>query len=598
MYRVPREATRGLRIGVSALAAVVALLAISTDPADARSRRKKVAKKPVAAQTYSPRYADIVVDAKTGDVLHESAPDALRHPASLTKIMTLYLLFEKLEAGKVRLDSQMEVSAEAASQAPTKLGLRPGQTLAVEDAIKGLVTKSANDAAVVIAEYLAGSEEDFAAQMTRKARALGMSKTVYRNASGLPNDEQVTTARDQATLGLAIQDRFPRYYRYFATHSFTYRGSAMRNHNRLLGNVEGVDGIKTGYTRASGFNLVTSMRRGDRHVVAVVLGGTSGGARDARMRSLLETHIADAEPLKTTKIATTVPVASEPAVAAVESRPAKPAQTAPMLASSISTPVKLAAPAPDAPRAGSSEPLKPVAVKTVAVKMAAAKPVQAPAPAAAAPKPPAPVHTASVEVPKAVAAPAPSSMPVTVMAMQDTRYDRFESRYEPVVEMEQQQAAKAHATKPAAAKPEIVKTEMPKVEAKAEPKSVPQPPPGSRPGILGVLPVAVAAAGNAIVPSASAKETPVADKATATHRSGWAIQIGAYEGETEAKQKLSDAKAKVGGVLRKADAYTERTQKGAKTYYRARFAGFDRDEAEAACKQLKRSDMACMALKI
>ena len=235
MYRVPREATRGLRFGISALAAVVALLAITTDPADARSRRKRhVYKKPQAAQTYSPRYADIVVDAKTGDVLHESAPDALRHPASLTKIMTLYLLFEKLETGKVRLDSQMEVSAEAASQAPTKLGLRPGQTLAVEDAIKGLVTKSANDAAVVIAEYLGGSEEDFASQMTRKARALGMSKTIYRNASGLPNDEQVTTARDQATLGLAIQERFPRYYRYFATSSFVYRGSAMRGCARCL----------------------------------------------------------------------------------------------------------------------------------------------------------------------------------------------------------------------------------------------------------------------------------------------------------------------------------------------------------------------------
>ncbi|MEW6451769.1 MAG: serine hydrolase [Pseudomonadota bacterium] len=586
MYRVPREATRGLRFGVSALAAVVALLAVTTDPADARSRRKRhVYKKATVSESYSPRYADIVIDAKTGDVLHESAPDGLRHPASLTKIMTLYLLFEKLEAGKVRLDSQMEVSAEAASQAPTKLGLRPGQTLAVEDAIKGLVTKSANDAAVVIAEYLGGSEESFAAQMTRKARALGMSKTVYRNASGLPNDEQVTTARDQATLGLAIQDRFPRYYRYFATPSFVYRGSAMRNHNRLLGNVEGVDGIKTGYTRASGFNLVTSMRRGDRHVVAVVLGGTSGGARDARMRSLLENNIADAEPLKTTKIATTVPTtaASEPVVAAVETRAAKPAPAAPMLASAISMPVKLAPPVHDAaPRAGSSEPLKPVAVKTVAVKVAAAKTVSAPAPKAP------PVHTASVAVPKVVApAPAPS-MPDSAMALQDTRFD---TRYEPILEMEQQHAAKTEA-KAAPAKPEIVKTEIAKVET----KTVPQPAPGSRPGILGVLPAAVAAAGSAIVPSASANERSAEKPATA--RSGWAIQIGAYEGETEAKQKLSDAKSKAAGVLRKADAYTERTQKGAKTYYRARFAGFDRDAAEAACKQLKRSDMACMALKI
>src|SRR5262249_5514962 len=155
------------------------------------------------------------------------------------------------------------------SQAPTKLGLRPGQTLRVEDAIKGLVTKSANDAAVVVSEALGGTQNEFAEMMTRKARALGMASTIYRNASGLPNDAQVTTVRDQALLGIAIQQRFPKYYRYFSLASFVYRGQSMRNHNHLLGNVEGVDGIKTGYTNASGFNLVTSVKRGYRHIVAV-----------------------------------------------------------------------------------------------------------------------------------------------------------------------------------------------------------------------------------------------------------------------------------------------------------------------------------------
>ena len=205
--------------------------------------------------------------------------------------MTLYLLFERLESGKMKLDSEMDVSEFASEQAPTKLGLRPGQTIKVEDAIKGLVTRSANDAAVVIAENIAGNETEFARLMTRKARALGMSKTTYRNASGLPNDEQLTTARDQATLGRAIQDRFPRYYRYFSTSVFAYRGQSIRNHNRLLGNVEGVDGIKTGYTRASGFNLVTSMHRGNRHLVGVVLGGRSGGSRDSIMRNLLAENL-------------------------------------------------------------------------------------------------------------------------------------------------------------------------------------------------------------------------------------------------------------------------------------------------------------------
>ena len=171
-------------------------------------------------------------------------------------------------------------------------------TISVEDAIKGLVTRSANDAAVVVAENLAGSEEEFARQMTRKARALGMTNTTYRNASGLPDSAQVTTARDQATLGRAIQERFPRYYKYFSTRSFTFRGQRIGNHNRLLGSVEGVDGIKTGYIRASGFNLVTSVKRKGRHVVAVVLGGTSAGARDARMRQLLAQHVDSASTRK------------------------------------------------------------------------------------------------------------------------------------------------------------------------------------------------------------------------------------------------------------------------------------------------------------
>ena len=171
--------------------------------------------------------------------------------------MTLYLLFKQLETGKLKLDSQLKVSKEAAEQMPTKLGLKSGSTIAVEDAIKGIITRSANDAAVVVAEAIAGEENNFAQLMTRKAQALGMTRTLYRNASGLPNSEQVTTARDQAMLGRAIQERFPRYYKYFAIRSFTFRGQSIGNHNHLLGRVEGVDGIKTGYISASGFDLVT-----------------------------------------------------------------------------------------------------------------------------------------------------------------------------------------------------------------------------------------------------------------------------------------------------------------------------------------------------
>src|SRR6201747_797921 len=284
--------TRALRVCVLGLATITTAIIFTTDTADARrySHRRHV-RDAEARQSYSPAFSSIIVDGNSGATLSANNPDGLRHPASLTKIMTLYLLFERLEANKMNLDTEMDVSEHASEQSPTKLGLRPGQSIKVEDAIKGLVTRSANDAAVVIAEAIGGDEDDFAKLMTRKARGLGMLKTVYRNASGLPDDDQVTTARDQATLGRAIQDRFPRYYRYFSTTVFNYHGQSIRNHNHLLGSVEGIDGIKTGYTRASGFNLVTSMRRGNRHLVGVVLGGRSGGSRDAIMRNLLAENL-------------------------------------------------------------------------------------------------------------------------------------------------------------------------------------------------------------------------------------------------------------------------------------------------------------------
>jgi D-alanyl-D-alanine carboxypeptidase len=252
---------------------------------------------------YEPPYAAIVVDTNSGQVLEAANPDSPRHPASLTKIMTLYVLFEQLNAGKLKLDSRLTVSVHAAAQEPSKLGLKPGQTIEVEDAIKAVVTKSANDIAVAVAEAIGGSEEEFARIMTRRAHALGMTHTTYVNASGLPNDAQITTARDLALLARAIQDDFPKHYRYFSTLTFQYHGICIRNHNHLLGRVEGVDGIKTGYTRASGFNLVSSVHRGDRRIIAVVLGGTSSTSRDARMRSLIEEHMAETSSHRASPIA-------------------------------------------------------------------------------------------------------------------------------------------------------------------------------------------------------------------------------------------------------------------------------------------------------
>src|SRR5215210_1386505 len=231
--------------------------------------------------------AAIVADLTSGQVLFSQAADEPRYPASLTKMMTLYLLFEDLERRRYSLDSPFFVSEYAAAQTPTKLGLQSGETIRVEEAIRALVTHSANDAAVAIAENLEGSEPAFAARMTRAAHQLGMSSTQFRNASGLSHPEQYSTARDMVLL----QAHFPRYFAYFKADSFTFRGRSYKNHNRLLGRVEGVDGIKTGYTRASGFNLVTSVRRGGRTFVAVVMGWPTAKGRDQQMENLIGSYV-------------------------------------------------------------------------------------------------------------------------------------------------------------------------------------------------------------------------------------------------------------------------------------------------------------------
>jgi len=233
------------------------------------------------------KYASIVIDNHTGRVLYSRNADQYRYPASLTKIMTLYMLFDHLNAGKATLKTHFKFSKHAANQAPSKLGLKPGQTISVENAIRALVTKSANDVAVVVAENIAGSEAKFAQRMTKTARKIGMSKTTFRNASGLPNKQQRTTARDMATLSRRIMQDFPKYYPYFRLKYFTYKKKRYRNHNGLLFTYKGTDGVKTGYTRASGFNLAASVRRKNKHLVAVVMGGKSSKSRNQTMEAIL-----------------------------------------------------------------------------------------------------------------------------------------------------------------------------------------------------------------------------------------------------------------------------------------------------------------------
>jgi D-alanyl-D-alanine carboxypeptidase len=523
-------------LGLIAFSLVFAL----TDNADARRGHSPRGN---GGEAYQPSYASIVVDVNSGAVMQATNADSPRHPASLTKIMTLYLLFERLEQGKLKLNAELPVSAHASSQAPSKLGLKPGETIRVETAIRAIVTKSANDVAVIVAEALGGDEPSFAKLMTAKARALGMTQTVYRNASGLPEDQQITTARDQAILGRAIQDRFPNYYTYFATRTFDFRGKSIRNHNHLLGVVDGLDGIKTGSIHDSGFNIVTSVRRGNHHLVAVVFGGRSADARDARVRSLIDNNINIAAVKRT---APPVVEGWETAIARKDIKDNKEKEDD----RTGSAPIRVAAvasPATDGPAPGSTEPIKPNAVKTVTVH---------PGTMYAASLTPLPSDNRQLAPAQAVATPANVTTITTV-------------RSEP-----SPTAAPIMATPPV-------------VAAAAPPPVAPPTPPAAKPVMQ---PVKVASA----VPGASVTEANVEPPAKA--RGGWLIQVGALPDEKEAKQRLETAQSKVGSLL-KANSFTERIEKGDKVLFRARFAGLEKDQAEAACKHLKHSNIPCMLLK-
>lgn len=490
------------------------LVAALADPAEARRRHQG---HHARAGGYNPPYAAMVVDAKTGRTLYAQNEDAIRHPASVTKVMTLYLLFEQLERGRLRLDSELRISAHAARQAPSKLGLDPGETIEVDDAIKAVVTKSANDIAAAIAENIAGSETAFAEQMTRKARQLGMSRTVYVNASGLPDTRQVTTARDLIALGRAIQDRFPKYYAYFSTNAFAYGGAVHRNHNRLLGRVEGMDGIKTGYTRMSGFNLLTSVRTDNRHIVAVVLGGRSAASRDRQMADLIDTYTDRAF----AGARTAAPVGES--VAAVATEPAEQPQKVEKVADKASEkPAKAVKIALADDESATTAAVAPVVLK------ASAKAVEAP----------------SARPVVASVAGGSTTTPSSPL--------RWTVGAQPGRTTSNVKVAKTETRDP--------KTET-KTETKAETNSEPK----------------------AVVPKSA--------------QSGWLIQLGATDDEGKAREILQRAKARGQRALAKADGFTEKVSKGGSTLYRARFSGFDEEDAQSACKNLKRDGFSCFAVK-
>lgn len=327
------------------------------------------------------KYASIVIDAATGTVLHETNADTRNYPASLTKMMTLYLVFEALERGEITFNTKLKVSSKAAKQQPSKLNLKTGATISVEDAILALVTKSANDVAMVVAEGLGKSEAGFAKLMNAKAKALGMTRTIFYNPHGLPDKRQLSTARDMATLSVALMRDFPQYYHFFATNNFTYKGKRYDNHNKLLASYSGVDGIKTGYTRASGFNISVSAVRDGRRLIAVVFGGKTSAARNSHASDLLDQAFVDASKL---------PLKAPPVVVTADYNPPAPPEKPSVLVDLASFAQGDAADDPVAAliRAEETQVAALPNVATDASPSGAIVPPLVPQPAAAAPVPP------------------------------------------------------------------------------------------------------------------------------------------------------------------------------------------------------------------
>lgn len=607
------------------------------------------------------RHAAMAIDANTGETLHAESADELRHPASLTKMMTIYMVFEQLEAGRLMPATKLKVSQEAASAAPTKLDLEPGEQIAVMDAVKALITKSANDMSIVLAEAIGGTEAKFAELMTQKARSLGMRNTTFRNASGLPDSGQVTTARDMLTLALRLQDDFPKYYPLFATRAFAYNGATHRNHNTLLGTFEGIDGIKTGYTRMSGFNVVTSLRRGEKHIVAAVFGGATAGTRNATMRLVLTRSLLKASAKKTRKPAPVLiarPKLIKPPKVATASPPAVTQPAAPALAKA-SRPVaalpakapvpqmKMAAVPPPLPEAAAPErgsdvarapieaPAEPVSATADPSPMETPTPVEIarvrPVMVALRPRPQAPVTAVedapttatpamSIAAAALTEAPADARSPGSRVASREPQVAQQKSRPPQTIAFAQPAIA------PVAALPAPAQQVMPSVQAslatvRLAPAQVAaampeQPRPavmiqrGAPPSTLqaqaqGLARPALTASSTASGPIAYASLQPPPSRLRGPDVSpvqtstagGFHIQIGAYASAAEAEKMLKATQARTQNLLRSASPVTSPVQKESRVLYRARFAGFDARSAADTCLQLRRAAIDCFVMK-
>lgn len=515
--------------------------------------------------SYTPPFASFAVDANSGRVLHAQEENALRHPASITKVMTLYMLFEALEKGRLTLETRIPVSVHAASMAPTKLGLRPGSTIRVADAIGSIVTKSANDMAVAVAEAVGGDEPTFAHLMTRKAHMLGMSRSNFVNASGLPAEQQLTTAHDLAVLGRAIHDRYPHYFHYFSIPSFHYAGQTMPNHNHLMEQVEGMDGIKTGYTHDSGFNLLASVNRDGHWLIAVVLGGRTRLGRDRIMADIIAAEI--------DKCATH--------------------RTAPMVAENPAL-EQVAEAIPVVEHEGDAAP----PVETVDEEAAETTP--------------GPYIKAASQAVEVAASPGEPAHPAPAAEIEasDSKAPDAKDDAEP---------QPMRRGKPARARTAVQIASL--VQPRPRPAFVPGLPKGERDmtatgsipprngradgstsrytGVSTATPSALRHAATArrdhTGMQVAALEAPSTIRPAA--RGGVMIQIGATPTIEEANRLLARAKTQSRGMLAEARPFTEKLQKGHGTLFRARFAGLTADSADSACHTLKRSGISCFATK-
>lgn len=571
-----RSCLRRLPFLFAMLLVSCALVLLGMNDAEAATRKKR------KAAAFVPTAAALVMDAHTGRILYSSNADAHCYPASLTKVMTLYLLFERLQQGKIGLDTRIPVSAHAANQAPSRLGLRPGETVRVEDAILALVTKSANDVAAAVAEHLGGTEKGFARMMTAKARVLGMSRTQYMNASGLPNKAQLTTARDQATLARRIQTDFPQYYAYFSTEEFDWRGQPIRNHNRLLGKYAGVNGLKTGYTAASGFNLTTTVRHDGKSIIGVVLGGKTARARDTRMVSLLDQTLPRAVALRDTgsRLAAAMPAGAPGRISPAGISPAG-------ISNEDRTALAALAAADD------SDPDEASYTGTDRVASLRAAPLAAPAaivftPAAPLAAPTEPLRTAMIEPdapPSVLPVPRPAG-PAEKIAANRPAAAPFDSATAYAL------AALRKAQGPVRlAGRQIGNFIVTPAQASEGPQpTAPVTRLGTPPQRLDLLTVGT-------TPRAAASSRGWTAGDPLIPEGSWVIQIGAYAEQADAVDRIRSA-IKAAPELSDAVPVTIPVKTADnRTLYRSRFGGFEGEkEARSACGRLARESISCIAI--